>query len=156
MADKFDPFWEHIYIHLWVNVGEGITEVQLKEEFFEKVRKARDCAAIKRKQSIPSETDFQVYDLLTYAKKSRKEIFKEVWPEEFEKVFGGRSNSERDKHYKILQEKYRNQGIVDWDEAAYIEAYEVSNAGKSGPLSLYNKVYEGIKRVKRHMKWIKM
>ena len=41
-------------------------------------------------------------------------------------------------------------------EAAYKEAYEVSNAGKSGPFSLYNKVSEGIKRVKRHIKRIKM
>ena len=139
-----------------MNVGEGITEAQLKEEFLEKIKESRELAGIRRIQSIPSETDFRVYDLLNYEKKSRKEIFKEIWPEDFEKVFGERSDFQRDKHYKILQEKYRNQGVEDWDDAAYKEAYEESNIGKSGPIILYNRIYEGIKRVKRHIKLIKM
>lgn len=165
-----DPFWEPNYIHLWVNVGEGITEAQLKEEFLEKVREARDYAGIKRIQSIPSEKDFKIYDLLTYEKKGFKEIFEEVWPEDFEKAFSGLSDTEIDRLYKKLIEEYRNQEIKNWAEKAWVEAYGGGNYQNQGledldaatgkksvsPKQLYDRVAKGIKRVDQHIKRVKL
>ena len=57
VVDIFDPFWEPNFIHLRVNVSEGITEAQLKEEFLEKVKEARELAGITRIRSIPCARD---------------------------------------------------------------------------------------------------
>jgi hypothetical protein len=170
IVEIFDPFWEPNFIHLRVNVGEGITEAQLKEEFLEKIKESRELAGIRRKQSIPSETDFRVYDLLTYEEKTRKEIMKEIWPEDFEKAFSGPSEVDRDKLYKELTEKYRDQGIEDWDEKAWEEAYEgespidqgiedsdpATDKTAASPKKLYDRLADGIKRVKQYMKRIKL
>jgi len=168
--DMFDPFWESNYIHLRVNVGEGITEAQLKEEFLEKVKEARELAGIKRRKSMPNELDFKVYDLSTYEEKGFKEIFKEVWPEDFEKAFAGLTNADRDRLYKRLQKKYRNKGIENWHEKAWKNAYggdshqnqrvedldATSGNNCVSPKQLYDRVAKSIKRVEQHIKQTKL
>lgn len=162
-SDDLDPFWDNNHIVLKVNVDGSIPEAQLKDEFLDYVKAARESIGIKQVRSIPDKVDFQVYNLCFQSDKSRKEIIKEVWPDEYKIEFGKDKPGdeyEQDKLYKKLSIEYQKQGIRGWDDRAYAEAYpkdtcEADHTGKSGRIRLYVKVRDAIKRVKKYINQIK-
>jgi len=82
-------------IYLEVNIGRDIPQEQLKAEFLEIIRHCRFVFGIENKAtSIPSETDFRIYDrMLEYERQGHKsyhrKIMEEVWPEDYSSATEG-------------------------------------------------------------------
>ena len=114
-------------IFVEVNIGGDIPLGQLKAEFLETIRHCRFVSGIENEvSSIPSETDFLIYDLmLEHERKGHKKygrkIIEDVWPEDYASATEG---DKADELYERLCDEYKNKGLADWDEKAFEQAYE--------------------------------
>jgi hypothetical protein len=78
---------------------------------------------------------WQTYDLLKEGR-TRTEVIKLLWPDEYQKG-NERSESEIQAKYNELVERYEKQGVEDWGEKAYKDSFE-KNKGIN--LKLYTRV----------------
>lgn len=150
------PLWNSNHIHLKVDISGDRSDGQLKDELLELVQAARLLAGIETKKPSrsPTDKDLRVYEL-SRAGKSHTEIIKEVWPQEYQEEISNSNPNEQDKLYKELSAKYSDEGLSDWDEKAYNEAYPESNkedAYKGGRVRLYVRVGEKLKKMKKLFK----
>ena len=82
---------------------------------------------------------------------ANKEIIKEIWPDEYEREWGG-SVSDRETRYYELRKEYQAAGRKDFNEKAYHDAYGDQNPNSdlaSGRISLFMKVDAKLKSMQR-------
>jgi len=139
------PIFNDHFIRLRIDIGEERKMSQILSEVQQFVEEARGVAGIETDKSRlrPDEEVFKVWDLKASGKKPQ-EIMEELWPEEYKQEFKHRTDD--DKRYKKLCTKYKRQGIAEWHEKAFKEAY--GSSGSSGSIRLYMRVKDKENRMK--------
>lgn len=90
--------------------------------------------------------DLTVFDMIESGL-SPTEVIKKLWPEEY------KSNdlSDSDNKYEELSQKYRNEGLSDWDTRAHNEAYEKDT--QKGQKA-YTRVFDIYQRTKNRVEFM--
>lgn len=142
------PVWEDRFVRLWIDIRAFRTKKEIQEEVWNTIEWARRARGINPAiRRPPSEESLEVWDMKIKGL-SHKDIIQQVWPDEYNREFGSLSDSQRDKLYEELINKYRKEGIKNYDERAWAEAYSSeSGESESGKARLYMRVGDKVKRM---------
>lgn len=139
--------WDEQFIKLKIDLSDNRAKAQILDEVWEHIEEARRIAKItgkKGKAATIKCDDLKIWDLAKEGK-SPGEIAKLLWPEEYD---ASKKNDDvsSDRRYKELTQMYKKQGIKDYDDRAYVEAY--GQERKSGSF-LHQRVLDAINRVSK-------
>ncbi len=132
-------------LHLEVDVTA--TDEQLRAEFMQAVERARfDRKHEKRKGrgvSLPNEDDYRIADMLEEGQ-SRKAIIETLWREEYKEVL---TYPEQDDQFRVLQGKYGVEGIPNWEERAWEDAYGSHDRDDNRMRALFKRIEDSQNRL---------
>jgi hypothetical protein len=139
----FTPIWDGHFIKLKIDISEDRKKGQILDEVWEFIEESRQVSGTKETNTRfqIDEDMYKVYDLYK-AGRSHAEIIKEIWPDEFGD--NGRDEYASDDKYHKLSQKYRKQGVADWEDRAYNEVY-----GKTEQIRLYMRVRDKLNRMEK-------
>jgi hypothetical protein len=152
----YDPPWDKRFIKLTIDVTK--TKKQIRKDVWWEVEWARRHLGITGTKFKPNYDMFKVWDLYKQGK-TRTDIIRGVWPDEYKQECGddsSKTEEERDRLFSDLQQKYNKQGVKDWEEKAYQEAYGERDedmrpveGSESGKIRFFMRVRDSLRRMER-------